>query len=67
MVDFLKDILKAAIQGIFSIMLPIALVIGGAALFGFGLDNDWRILAWIGGGLLVAGLVWGALLYMMHG
>ena len=64
--DLLKDILKTIASGITQLLIPILMVIGGAALAGYGIDNDLRTLAWIGGGLLLAGLIWGALLYLFH-
>ena len=67
MLDLLKDIVKVLVQGAFAVLLPIGMVIGGAALLGFGIDSDIRILAWIGIGLLVAGIVWGAILYLLYG
>ena len=67
MTDFVKEILKALGRGLFAVMIPIGMVIGGAALIGFAVENDWTILVWIGSGMLVAGLIWGALLYLLHG
>ena len=65
--DFLKDIAKSLISGFLAVLIPIGMVIGGAALIGVAVDNEWTILAWIGGGLLIAGLVWGAILYLFIG
>ena len=62
--DFLKDIAKSLISGFVAVLIPIAMVVGGAALIGVAVDNEWTILACIGGGLLIAGLVWGAILYL---
>lgn len=66
MLDLLKDILKVVFGGLMLLLVPVAMVIGGGALIGFGIDNDWSIVVYIGGALLIAGLVWGALLFMYH-
>lgn len=64
--DFFKDIFKSLLGGIMVVLIPIGMVVGGGALVGLGLDNEWNTVAWIGGAIFVAGLIWGALLFLFH-
>ncbi|MEM7060404.1 MAG: hypothetical protein AAF557_22725 [Pseudomonadota bacterium] len=56
--------MHSIIRFLIVILAPIGLIAGGAAIFGYAMDNEYRTLVWIGAGLFVAGLVWGAILYL---
>ena len=45
--------------------MPIILIASGGAMFGWGLDNDWDYVAWAGIGLVVAGIIWGLVVWLL--
>ncbi|WP_172623834.1 hypothetical protein [Octadecabacter sp. SW4] len=45
--------------------MPIILIASGGAMFGWGLDNDWDYVAWAGVGLVVAGIIWGLVVWLL--
>ena len=45
--------------------MPIILIASGGAMFGWGLDNDWDYVAWAGIGLVLAGIIWGLVVWLL--
>lgn len=61
------DILKSLLRIIVFILAPFALIFGGAAMAGFGADQEWGWLTWTGLILVAAGLIWAFVLFLMSG
>ena len=47
-----------------SLLMPIILIVGGAAIGGWGVTNEWDIVAYIGFGMMGAGVLWGFFLWL---
>lgn len=56
--------MKRLISFIVTLLMPLFLIGGGGAISGWGLTNDWDILVWIGLGMIVAGVLWGLVLFL---
>ena len=55
--------MKRFITFIVTLIMPIVLIGAGGAVAGWGLTNDWDVMAWIGLGLIGAGILWGLFLF----
>ena len=58
---------RSCLQFLIGILMPIVLIVVGAALAALGFTQGWAFLVWTG--LIVAGvgLLWGIVLVVMHG
>ena len=56
----MKDILRSLL----GLLVPFLLIGGGALVIGAGLEYDWNILTYAGGAFVLAGIVWGVILWM---
>mgnify|MGYP001825561399 CR=1 FL=1 len=58
---------RSCLQFLIGILMPILLIVVGAALAALGFTQGWPFLVWTG--LIVAGvgLLWGTVLVLMHG
>ena len=58
---------RGCLQFLIGILMPILLIVVGAALAALGFTQGWAFLVWTG--LIVAGvgLLWGIVLVLMHG
>lgn len=56
--------MKRLIAFVMTLLMPIILIVGGGAVTGWGLTNDWEVVVWIGLGMIGAGLAWGFFLFL---
>jgi len=56
--------MKAVIRFIVSLLMPVILIAGGGMLTGWGVTNSWQFVVWAGVGMVVAGIVWGLILWL---
>ncbi len=56
---------KQVIRSVVGLLMPIFLIAGGGAMTGWGLDNEWSYVAWAGIGLVVAGIIWGLVVWLL--
>lgn len=57
--------MKKIIRFIVGLAAPFILVFSGAGLIGYGIENEYETLAWIGLVVTVCGLIWGFWLYFL--
>ncbi|QEE35529.1 hypothetical protein FTO60_07305 [Octadecabacter sp. SW4] len=57
--------MNKVIRSLIGLLMPIILIASGGAMFGWGLDNDWDYVAWAGVGLVVAGIIWGLVVWLL--
>ena len=62
-----KDFLVGLFASVLWLVPPVLLVAAGGALVGLGFKFALAIVGWIGAALVLAGIVWGAVLYLMNG
>ena len=55
--------MKSLIRFIVGLLMPVILIASGGALIGWGITNNWQILAWMGLALAIAGVIWGLFLW----
>lgn len=57
--------MNKVIRSVIGLIMPIILIASGGSLFGWGLDNEWNYVAWAGVGLVVAGIIWGLVVWLL--
>lgn len=55
--------MKQLARFLVGLFMPVFLVMGGGALVGWGISNDWTIIVGIGAAMVVAGVLWGLFLF----
>ena len=58
----MKDLLRF----LFWLFAPVLLIIGGGALVGIGLNNSYAFIGWAGAAMVLAGIIWGAVMFFLH-
>jgi hypothetical protein len=56
--------MRRLISFLVTLFMPLILIGAGGALAGWGLANEWEIVAWSGLGLIGAGIAWGLFLFL---
>ncbi len=56
--------MKRLVRFLVGLLMPFFLIIGGGTMFGWGMDNDWPIITWIGVSMVAAGILWGLFLFL---
>lgn len=56
-------LMKRLISFLVTLLMPIILIGGGGALGGWGVTNDWPLLAWAGLAMIAGGVLWGLFLF----
>lgn len=59
--------MKQLARFLVGLFMPFFLIIGGGALVGWGIGNEWNIIAGIGATMVVAGILWGLFLFLWCG
>lgn len=59
-----KTGMRRLISFLVTLLMPLILIGGGGALTGWGITNDWKMVAWIGAAMVVAGVLWGLFLFL---
>ena len=59
--------MKTFVRFVVGLLAPFALIFGGAALLGFGVEHEYEVLAWSGGIATLCGLLWGCWLLLLDG
>ena len=59
--------MKRLIAFVITLIMPIILVAGGGSVIGWGITNEWEMVAWAGLAMVVVGLLWGLLLFLWAG
>ena len=57
--------MKQLVRSVVGLLMPIVLIASGGAMTGWGLDKDWSYVAWAGLGLIVAGIIWGLIVWLL--
>ena len=56
--------MRRLISFVVTLLMPLILIVGGGALTGWGITNDWNMVVWIGAAMVVAGVLWGLFLFL---
>ena len=55
---------KQVIRFIIGLLMPIILIASGGVTTGWGIENDWDYVAWAGVAFVVAGIIWGLVIWL---
>ena len=61
------DFLNSFIRFLVYLFAPFGLIFGGGGMISFGIEYEWNWFAMTGGVLVLAGIVWGLVLFLMNG
>ena len=56
--------MRRLVTFVMTLLMPLILIGGGGAVAGLGITNEWEWLAWVGLGMIVAGVAWGLFLFL---